>query len=393
MARLRYPIGIQTFSEIRENGYVYVDKTDYAFNLISGGKYYFLSRPRRFGKSLFLSMVHSLMAGERQLFEGLAISRRDWDWTPSPVLHLDFTGTDYDSPESLAGSLNSMFEPWEELYGCTKTDRPLDERFRNIIRAAHEQTRRKVVILIDEYDKPLLENIRNQERQEKFRNMLRGVYGNLKRMDAHIRFAMLTGVTKFGHLSIFSDLNNLSDISLDRRYAGICGITSEELREYFSEGIDEYAEKWNMSQEAVYEELRLNYDGYHFSPEGGPDIYNPFSLLSALEKCVISDYWFKTGTPTFLVEMIKSKRWQIVRLENTKVSRGAIENVSFDMKDSLLPVLYQTGYLTIKSYNKVSRILNLDFPNMEVERGFLESLMKIYIPENTCCLLSPTAGS
>lgn len=270
MAKLKYPIGIQTFSKIREDGYIYIDKTDYLHALIeSGSKYVFLSRPRRFGKSLFLSMAEEFFSGNRKLFEGLSISRQDYDWLPSPVLHFDFTGCPTDSDEGMELFINDFLEKYEVAYNI-----PIDKsklivlRFKEIILQAHQQTGQKVVILIDEYDKPLLDSVDNPERQNVFRQQLRSFYSNLKSQDAHIAFAMLTGVTKFGHLSIFSDLNNLMDISMQTRFSGICGITTEELRENLDEGVANLAMSLDIEKEEAYEALQKNYDGYHFSPKG-----------------------------------------------------------------------------------------------------------------------------
>ena len=257
----------------------------------------------------------------------------------------------------------------------------MEERFRSVIRAAAEQTGRQVVILIDEYDKPLLETVDRPELQERFRNRLRAFYGNLKSQDRHIRFAMLTGVTKFGHLSIFSDLNNLQDISMHEAFAGICGVTEDELHHYFDTGVTSLGERRGFPVGEAYSMLRLNYDGYHFSPFGGPGIYNPYSLLNSLDAGWVRDYWFQTGTPTFLVRLIKSRRIDLQRLGGVQISLQAVENVSFDLQ-SLVPVLYQAGYLTIRGYDAETDLLTLGFPNREVERGFLLSLMNLYVPSD-----------
>ncbi len=375
--KLLYPIGLQAFSGIREGGYTYVDKTDYIHQLVSSGKYYFLSRPRRFGKSLLLSTIDCFFSGRKDLFDGLAISRYEYDWEPNPVLHLDFTAKDYKEVISLDEKLNSLFEPWEKIYGCEKDGRALEERFEYIIRRAHELTGKKVVILIDEYDKPLLETVDQPHLQKAYRNKLRAVYGNLKKMDEHIRFAMLTGVTKFGQLSIFSDLNNLQDISLDEEYAGICGITEEELRQYFNSGIEEFATKLNKTSSEIYNLLKANYDGYHFAPYGGSDIYNPFSLLNTLQKKRFGDYWFQSGTPNFLLKVISSGNIKVKDLYDYNISINALSSVSLDLSD-LIPVLYQSGYLTIKSTDTEFDMVRLGFPNAEVERGFFDRLLPMY---------------
>lgn len=370
--QLKYPIGIQTFEKLRKGGFVYVDKTEYIQKLVeNSGLYYFLSRPRRFGKSLLLSTIEAFFLGKRELFKGLAIENYDHDWLEYPILHLDFTGTDYNNPDSLHAHLNSALEKWESLYGDEKADRDVDERFGYIIEKAYRVTGRQVVILIDEYDKPLLETVDNPEQQSRFRNTLRGVYGNLKNKDAYIKFAMLTGITKFGHLSIFSDLNNLNDISMNKQYGAICGITAKELVDYFQSGVKDFAQDSKLPVEEIYDKLRKNYDGYHFSPKNCPDICNPFSPLNALDNQRIANYWHRTGTPTFLIKLFKSSRYHIASLNNIEISADTVENISFDITSNIIPVLYQSGYLTIKGYREDVDVLKLGFPNQEVEKGFL----------------------
>jgi hypothetical protein len=386
MAQIYYPIGIQTFSSIREGEYLYVDKTPYIMRMLSDRlKYVFLSRPRRFGKSLFLSTLADFFAGRRELFDGLAISHMDYDWREHPVLHMDFTGCNYSEPDGLFHSLDDQFIQWEKRYAIEKTDLPLSDRFRNIIRQAYEQSGMPVVILIDEYDKPLLETVSNPDLQQKLRDTLRSIYGNLKRMDPYIRFAMLTGVTKFGHLSIFSDLNNLYDISFDEHYEAICGITGKEIHTYLLQGVRNLAQYSHLSEEKAFESLKLNYDGYRFSPFGNQDIYNPFSLLCALSKGIVSNYWFQTGTPTFLIKMIKDGNLPITRLDDMRTSVSDLSDVSFDLRNCI-PVLYQSGYLTIKDYDREFDEITLGFPNKEVTAGFLNQLLPFYAsisPYNT----------
>ncbi len=378
---LKYPIGIQSFSEIRERGFVYVDKTEFIHRLVENGKYYFLSRPRRFGKSLLLSTIHEYYNGRRDLFEGLAITKYDHKWKQYPVLHLDFTGTDYSKPEGLNNLLNSMFSKWEHEYGIQESNPDLGVRFGDIILAAYKNTGNNVAILIDEYDKALLDTVDNLELQETFRNTLRGIYGNLKKMDKYIEFAMLTGITKFGKLSIFSDLNNLNDISLHQQYAAICGISTQELRLYFNSGVEDFATHFGKTLDEAYEILKRSYDGYHFSPENLIDVYNPFSLISALDSASLRDFWFMTGTPRFLVKMIQNAYFPLQELNDIDVSTKDISSVSLSFDDSLVPLLYQSGYLTIKSVDPHTGFLNLGYPNAEVERGFLDELMKIYFPK------------
>lgn len=382
MSQPKYPIGIQHFSSIREGCYTYVDKTGYLQRLLDyGAKYVFLSRPRRFGKSLFLSTVEAFFLGRRGLFDGLEISRHHHGWERHPVLHLDLTGISYDSPDSVIIRLNASLADWEEQYGITPgSPANVGLRFERLIKEIHRQQGKRAVILVDEYDKPLLESFDDPDLQEKYRSDLRSFYSNLKSQDEHIKFAMLTGVTKFGHLSVFSDLNNLQDISLDERFSGICGITSDELHEYFLPGVQALAQRHGISAQEAFDILRINYDGYHFSAENAPDIYNPFSILNALSTGRISNYWFQTGTPTFLVKLIKGKGIRIQKLDNIEVDEDAIASVSFDYRSSLYPLLYQSGYLTIKEYNPMLNRLRLGFPNREVEQGFMNQLVKIYAP-------------
>lgn len=375
---------MQSFAEIRERGFVYVDKSQYIEQLFDLGKYFFLGRPRRFGKSLFISMLQAYFEGRRDLFDGLAASRYYYDWEPHPVLHLDFTGQNYTENENvLIKTINAMLEVWERKYGCEVLDETVGTRFQNIIKTAVERTGKKVVILIDEYDKPLLDTIDFPKLQEKYRNELRGIYGNLKNMDTHIKFAFLTGITRFGKLNIFSDINNLNDISMMPQFGGICGITPEELSHFFAPGIESFAETNGMTREEAFEDLRMNYDGYHFSTSLSPDVYNPFSLLKAFQDCRIGEYWFGTGTPSFLVQRIKSGRLELEEYEDVEVEISDIENVSFDLDGDPVPVLYQTGYLTIKGYENRLQIVRLGYPNREVRRGFMRQLLNAYLSDDT----------
>lgn len=377
MAEPKYPIGMQSFPEIRERGFVYVDKSQYIERLNNSGKYFFLSRPRRFGKSLLLSMLHAYYEGRKELFEGLSAENSNHDWKRCPVMHIDFTGENYSKPGSLESSLHSIISGWEKEYGCEPADAELGTRFGNVIKKAYVRSNRKVVILIDEYDKPLLDTVNNPDLQENFCNELRGIYGNLKKMDSCIQFAMLTGVTRFGKLSIFSDLNNLNDISMTEEFAGICGITNDELHRYFETGVESLASKKGLTSAQVYEELKSNYDGYHFTEECSLDIYNPFSLLNALQNKKISDYWFGTGTPSHLISLIKERGIRLQNLEGVEETASRIRNVSFDIDKTLIPMMYQSGYLTIKGYDSETDMLRLGFPNKEVKKGFLTNLKQI----------------
>ena len=380
MSQIKYPIGIQTFSEIIGKNYIYIDKTEYLHSIIdSGSKYVFLSRPRRFGKSLFLSMVEEYFKGNRKLFRGLAIDKYDHRWEPRPVLHFDLSGCPTNRDDSMLVYLNNFLEKYEAEYGI-ESDRSqlIGLRFKEIIIRAHQITGRQVVILVYEYDKPLLDTVDNPERQDEYRQQLRSFYSNLKSQDAHIEFAMLTGVTKFGHLSIFSYLNNLEDISMVEEYSGICGITSDELHEYLNPGVQNLADRQNVSLNEAYELLRITYDGYHFSAENASDVYNPFSIINALKFRSISNYWFQTGTPTFLVKLIKKRSISLGKLDRIEVDKDSVSSVSFDYHSSIYPVLYQSGYLTIKGFRPEVNRLRLGFPNREVEQGFYTQLLKIY---------------
>lgn len=371
MAKI-YPIGVQSFAKLREEGYTYVDKTSFIERLITRGNCYFLSRPRRFGKSLLLSTIEAFYQGRKDLFEGLAISRGDYDWQPHPVLHIALNAWEYDSPESLLQKFSYDFERWEKLYGTERQTAPHSERFRYIIEQAYAVTGQKVVILIDEYDKPLLDTAGNKTLQDTYRSQLKSVYGNLKNCDRYIEFAMLTGVSRFGKLSIFSDLNNLQDISLSEEYSAICGMTIEEIHDNFDAGVRQLAVRNEMSVDEAYEQLKKNYDGYHFSPTS-PDMYNPFSLLSALSSGYIGSYWFSTGTPTFLVKMIRDMQIDLRDLEHTNIRLDNLMDSPFDQKD-VIPFLYQIGYLTIRSYDRRFRTVQLDYPNEDVEQSFLDML-------------------
>lgn len=371
-----YPVGIQSFDKIRERGYVYIDKTDIIYQLANTNKYYFLSRPRRFGKSLLISTLEAYFEGKKELFKGLAMEKLEKNWTEYPVLHLDLNNQKYDSKESLDNILDNALCRWEEYYGSTQKGKDLSLRFGEIIRHAAERTGKDVVILIDEYDKPILQAIGNEGLITEYRNTLKAFYGTMKSCDRYIRFALLTGVTKFSKVSVFSDLNNLMDISLSNRFADICGITEKELYTNFKDDIAELAEKNNLSADEAYRQLKEWYDGYHFV-EDGNDIYNPFSILNTFAEMKFGNYWFETGTPTFLVELLKHVKYNLHRLSNemaTSDSLGGIESMYMNP----IPILYQSGYLTIKGYDKEFRTYKLGFPNKEVEEGFTRFLLPYY---------------
>ncbi len=372
---MKYPVGIQDFGEIIRGGYVYVDKTALIWQLIDRGKYYFLSRPRRFGKSLLLSTIASWFQGKKELFDGLAITELAGECPKEhPVLCLDLGGKPYSKPEDLTERLHLHLAEWEELYGCNSAEAAVEDRFYGIIRRACEQTGRQVVILIDEYDKPLLESMDNEPLREMYRATLRAFYFNLKSRDSFIKFAMLTGVTRFSKLSIFSDLNNLDDISMEDEFATLCGMTARELETYFVSGLEEMARKNALSMEEIRSRLQRQYDGYKFSKKG-ESVYNPFSLLKALRTGEFNDYWFATGTPTFLVEMLARENFDLENLPNKPVRAGQLDTLA-SLSNNPLPILYQSGYLTIDHCDDLGYYLR--FPNEEVERAFLYELLPCY---------------
>lgn len=369
----KYPIGVQSFAKLREDGYIYVDKTGYIANLIKEGNYFFLSRPRRFGKSLLLSTIEAFFQGRKELFEGLEISRMEHDWQPHPVFHMAMNANKCQTVRDLEATIESFLYYYEQLYGRNEPSDSLALRFGALIRSAYNKTGKRVVILIDEYDKPLLDSVGNKALQDDLRAILKGFYSNLKNGDQYIQFAMLTGVSRFGKLSIFSDLNNLQDISLSEKYSAICGMTIEEIRDNFDSGVRELADKNKMSAEEAYAELKKNYDGYHFSPVS-PDMYNPFSLLSALSNGYLGAYWFSTAIPTFLADMIRRKDIDLSMLEHVNERLDALMDPSYDDFRNVVSIMYQSGCLTIRSYDRRFRVVQLDYPNEEVTNGFLDML-------------------
>lgn len=377
MEKLRYPIGEQNFEEIRRHNKLYVDKTALVYELVDGNKYYFLCRPRRFGKSLLVSTLEAYFLGKRDLFKGLAIDSLSDDWASHPVLHIDMAATHVDSVERLEKILNLNLTQWERLYGADPAEDGLSERFGGVIRRAYEKTGRRVVVLVDEYDKPILDTMHDTSLNESIRNTLAAVYANLKTMDPYIRFGFLTGVTRFNKVSIFSSLNNLKDISLSDEFAAICGITPDELRRHMQSGIARFAQKRDLSQEEVIEMLRVNYDGYHFS-QNGPDIYNPFSLFNALEDCKIDHYWSATGTPTFLVKLLRERGLELRRLQDEDCRDLSLRNTDISV-DNPVALMFQTGYLTIRGYDSDLKAYRLGYPNLEVKEAFLEFLYPYYI--------------
>ena len=370
-----YPVGIQNFEKLRKDGYFYIDKTALMYRLVKTGSYYFLSRPRRFGKSLLISTLEAYFQGKKELFGGLAVYELEKEWKKYPILHLDLNTEKYDTPEALDNKLNLAVSEWEGLYGSNPNERSLATRFEGTIKRAAAKTGERVVILVDEYDKPMLQAIGDPQRQEAYRNTLKAFYGALKSQDGNIKFALLTGVTKFGKVSVFSDLNNLMDISRDERYTDICGISEKELIDNFSEDIQELARANGQSFEQACSQLKEDYDGYHFCPDSA-GIYNPFSLLNTFAKRRYGSYWFETGTPTYLVELLKKSDYDLERMTRVETSADILDSIFTD--DNPIPVIYQSGYLTIKEYDREFGMYTLGFPNREVEDGFMNFLLPYY---------------
>ena len=376
MSEKIYPIGIQNFEKIRKEGYFYIDKTALIYRLVKTGSYYFLSRPRRFGKSLLISTLDAYFRGEKELFKGLAIEKLEKDWVQRPVLHIDLNIGKYDAPDSLDKILNEALVKWESVFGTGAGESTLALRFKGVVERAYKQSGQRVAILIDEYDKPLLQAIGNEELQREYRNTLKPFYGVLKTMDGCIQFAMLTGVTKFGKVSVFSDLNNLMDISMDNRYVEICGITEKEIHAYLEEELKELAETQELDYEETSQKLKERYDGYHFTAKSA-GIYNPFSLLNTFAKMEFGDYWFETGTPSYLVELLKHTHYDLYEMANTETDADVLNSIDAASKNPV-PVIYQSGYLTIKDYDPEFGIYRLGFPNREVEEGFVKYLLPFY---------------
>lgn len=370
---MKYPIGIQDFEDLQRNGYAYVDKTNFVYKLADEGKYYFLSRPRRFGKSLFLSTLEAYFQGKKDLFEGLAIYDLETEWKKYPIFHIDLNTANFREKDSLYTVLNDYLTTWESKYGARESEATLALRFKGVIARAAEKEGCGVVILIDEYDKPILQTLRDPELQAEHRAQLKAFYSVLKTQDRYIKFAFLTGVTKFGKVSVFSDLNNLTDISMDHRYISICGMTEKELLTNFKEGINELAEANGDTQEATIAKLKARYDGYHFE-ENTVGLYNPFSVLNTLAKSRYDDYWFKANTHTFLLDILKKHDYCLTEFSKAQIKANMMNNV--DSNPFL--VIYLSGYLTIKSYDERFKNYQLGIPNKEIEEGILNILQPLF---------------
>ena len=375
----RLPVGIQSFEYIRRNDYVYVDKTAFLYRLVNQGKPYFLSRPRRFGKSLFLSTLEAYFLGKRDLFHGLAIERFETEWAQHAVLHLSLNAERYDTADSLRGILEYQLGEWEKIYGASDTATSYSTRFMSVIRRASEQTGRGVVVLIDEYDKPLLRSFHDENLQEEFRQILTAFYTVLKDADPWLRFVFITGVTKFAQMGIFSNLNQLSDISFDADFAALCGMTRTEIEATFRPEIERMAAERGKTYGEIMDEMTRLYDGYRFSESPMEGMYNPFSVLNALTKRTFRNYWFSSGTPTFLVEMLRKTDFDLRELDGIRVLAASLTDDRADVNNPV-PMIYQSGYLTIKDYDDEFQEYTLGFPNEEVKYGFLNFAAQFYTP-------------
>ena len=374
----KYPVGIQTFEEIREKGYLYVDKTKYIVDFREKGmKYVFLSRPRRFGKSLFASTLQAYFEGRKELFEGLAIADYEKDWVKHPVLHFDLSGAKHFDVDALNSYLNLRLLPYEELYGKGEGENYPNERLAGIVKRAYEKTGEKVVVIIDEYDAPLLDVVHEKENLQPLRRIMQNFYSPLKMLDPYLEFIFITGITKFSQLSIFSELNNLDNISMFDQYSAICGISKKELTTQMKPDIESLGEALGMTYEECLAELTRFYDGYHFS-EKSEDIFNPFSLVKALNARKIAPYWFGSGTPSYLIKTLQKYHVNVMDIEKKSCDVDDFD-VSPEMMTSALPLLYQSGYLTIKKYNPMLHRYTLEYPNREVKIGMLKSLAPNYL--------------
>ena len=373
----KLPIGIQTFEEIRKDNYLYVDKTAMIYQIANIGKPYFLSRPRRFGKSLLLSTFEAYFQGRKDLFEGLAMEKLETRWEQYPVLHLDLNAEKYDSREALDRMLSRSLSLWEDKWGRDRAEDTLASRFAGCIRRTYEQTGKQVVVLVDEYDKPLLQALLDESLLEEYRRTLKAFYGVLKSSDRYLRFVFLTGVTKFAQVSVFSDLNQLNDISMKYPYSEICGITQAELLQVFRPELENLALRMECTLEAVLEKMRMRYDGYRFHPDS-VGMFNPFSVLNAFDAKEFGNYWFQTGTPTYLIDLLKQSDYDLrLLVDGVEVTASAFSEYRAEVNNPL-PMIYQSGYLTIRGYDKEVLLYTLAFPNDEVRYGFLNFLVPYY---------------
>ena len=383
MARKLYPIGIQTFEEIRRLDYLYIDKTEYIYRMThTDGKYFFLSRPRRFGKSLLVSTFQSYFEGKKELFEGLAIEKLEKEWNAYPVLHFDMSGGKHLEKAELKRYLADVLGEQEAKFGYKSEKIDENLRLMDLIKTAYEQTGKQVVVLIDEYDAPLLDVVHEEENLEVLRYVMRNFYSPLKKSEPMLRFVFMTGITKFSQLSIFSELNNITNISMREQYAGICGITKEELLTQMSEDIDCLAESLEMDRAETIEELKNHYDGYHFTWPS-PDVFNPYSLLKCFSEGELGAYWFESGTPTYLINMMRKYEFLPSDLGDTAFVIKNDFDAATETMTTIMPLLYQSGYFTIKGYDKESKLYELALPNQEVKVGMFGSLLPHFLERHT----------
>lgn len=375
----KLPTGIQTFSEIIKDNYLYVDKTDLMHKLVTTKKYVFLSRPRRFGKSLLASTMSSYFKGEKELFKGLAIEKLEKEWKQYPVLRLDLSGTSYQDVGDMREKIDMYLTRWENEYGL-KASGKIAPRFAKLIYHIFEVTGKKIVVLIDEYDKPLLDTLSKRDLHEITREELSGFYSVLKENDEYIKFGLITGITKFGKVNIFSGFNNLTDISLYPEYNALCGITETEFRTNFKRRILQIAKEWNWSEEETWENFKKKYDGYLFAYKG-ENIYNPYSVLSAFDALKLKDFWFGSGSSKHLIDLLKQTSMPFNELEGSRRSERVLSDIT-DLNRDIVPLLYQAGYLTIKSYDPPTDTYTLGFPNEEVVHAFWESLAEYFLDLN-----------
>ena len=385
-----YQVGDSSFTKIRTQGRLYVDKTDLVYRLTHDYDYCFLSRPRRFGKSLLVSTLEAYFLGRRELFAGLAMEKLEKDWTQHPVLHVDFSRDNFAVAGVLESTLNTILGNWERLYGREADDDTFAARFIRVIENAHAQTGRPVVVLVDEYDKPMLDAINDEELLARNQRELRAFYGVLKGAGDHLRFVFLTGITRFAHLNIFSGLNNLNDISLDAPYAALCGITGEELQANLGGGVRRLAAGEKLTEGEAYGKLKEMYDGYRFSPYADEQLYNPFSLLMALSKGRIDHYWYESGTPMFLFKLVVGGSVPLAELAGCRMLGHELQGREVS-RMGLVPLLFQAGYLTIERYDEVLDMYRLRFPNEEVERAFYGDLLQYFFPVGAEAVLSVSA--
>ena len=373
----RLPVGIQTYEKLVNNNCLYVDKTEYIYKMINHGSYIFLSRPRRFGKSLLVSTLQAYFEGKKDLFKGLFIDSVEKDWTEYPVLKFSMASSKHKTKDELVRYLLYILEDNEKKFGLKSDIIDPNLRLSNLIKTAYEQTGKQVVVLIDEYDAPLLDVAHETVKLDELRQIMRNFYSPLKDCDPYLKFVFLTGITKFSQLSIFSELNNLKNISMDPAFAAVCGISEDEIKTQMADYLDDFAKAQEISQEEAMEELKKQYDGYHFSWPS-PDIFNPFSLLNAFQDRMLKSYWFESGTPTFLIEMMRKFNVKPSDIEGKEVMSSAFDAPTENM-NSITPLLYQSGYLTIKDYKKNFNIYRLDIPNQEIRIGLMESLLPNYV--------------